>query len=70
MIEKIQYYWDKVQDLFDISGDFWMTLFTTMILLRVYMVLRGGPSLNMSEASVYSSAVLAFSYANRGGPKT
>lgn len=66
MLEKIQYYWDKVQDLFDISGDLWMGIFTAIILVRLVYVLKGGKPLSTSEAAVYASAVGAFAYSNKG----
>jgi hypothetical protein len=68
MLDKIQYYWDKVQDLFDVSGDMWMGLFTAFILVRIIAVLtRHAPPLTSAEAATYSSAVAAFAYSNKGG---
>lgn len=69
MIDKIQALWDKVQDLFDISGDCWMGLFTLVILMRLLLVLKGYHSMTTAEAGTYGSAVLAFAYSNHGGPR-
>jgi sugar/nucleoside kinase (ribokinase family) len=66
IFEKIQLYWDKIQDLFDISGDLWMGLFTTAILARLLLVLKGYAPMTTAEAGTYGSAVLAFAYSNRG----
>jgi hypothetical protein len=69
MIDKIQSAWDKIQDLFDLSGDLWMGLFTAAILVRLLLVLKGYAPMTTAEAGTYGSAVLAFAYSNTGRPK-
>ena len=69
MLDKIQATWNKIQDLLDISGDLWMSLFTAAILVRLLLVLRGHAPMTTAEAGTYGSAVLAFAYSNRG-PRT
>lgn len=66
MLDKIKFYWDYLQSLLDLDGDIWMGLFTAIILVRLIYVLKGGHPLNASEAAVYSSAVGAFAYSNKG----
>lgn len=70
MIERIQQVWDRIQDLFDISGDIYMGLFTMLILVRIVYVLKGAQPLTASEAACYGSAVGAFAYSNTGRPKS
>lgn len=69
MLEKIQLYWDKIQALCDISGDCYMGLFTIAILVRIMLVLKGYSPMTSAEAGTYGSAVIAFAYSNRGGPR-
>ena len=57
--------WDQIQAFLDISGDVWMGLFTTIILVRLILVLKGYAPLTPSEAATYSSAVAAFAYSNK-----
>lgn len=66
MIDRIQAIWNKIQDLFDISGDLWMGLFTAVILARLVLVLKGYHSMTTAEAGTYGSAVMAFAYSNKG----
>lgn len=66
MLEKIKFYWDWLQSMFDIDGDVWMGIFTAIILVRLVYVLKGGKPLSTSEAAVYASAVGAFAYSNKG----
>ena len=67
--ESLIKWWNRIQDFLDVSGDVWMGLFTALILVRIICVLKGSQQLNSSEAAAYGSAVVAFAYSNRGGPK-
>lgn len=69
MLNKIKEQWDSIQSLLDIDGDVWMGLFTTIILLRIYLVLKGYAPLTKEEAGAYSVCVGAFAYSNKQGPK-
>jgi len=66
MLEKIKAKWDYIQFLLDIDGDVWMGAFTTVILVRIGLVLTGHNPVTNSEAACYASAVTAFAYSNRG----
>lgn len=56
--------WEWLQARLDISGDVIMLGFTGAI---VYKMLYG--TLTASDAAVYSSAVVAFAYSNKGEPR-
>lgn len=61
MKEQIKAYWDYLQSLLDIDGDVVMLGFTSAV---VYKLLYG--TLTANDAAVYSSAVVAFAYSNKG----
>lgn len=63
--QSVKEWWDYIQSLLDIDGDLWMGLFTLLILIRIYYVLKGYRPLDASEAVVYGTAVSAFAYSNR-----
>lgn len=65
MKDKIKYWWDWIQSLFDIDGDFWMSLWTGAMIWRIVAVLFGHPPVTLAEATAYSTAVSAFAYSNK-----
>jgi hypothetical protein len=69
MLDKIQYYWNKIQDLLDVSGDSIMFVMTSVFIARIAFAMFGYKPLNGSEAAMYASAIGAFSYSNKG-PKS
>lgn len=68
-MDKLQAYWNKVQDFLDISGDVWMGLFTAAIVARTVYAAFGHNPLTAAESAAYASAVTAFAYSNKG-PKS
>jgi len=59
---KFKQWWEYLQDLLDVRGDVVMLAFTTAIIMRLFH----GRALNPSEAAVYSAAIGAFAYSNKG----
>lgn len=66
MLEKIKFYWDWFQSMLDIDGDVWMGLLTAIYAYRIVAVLWGKPPVTVAEATLYSAAVGAFAYSNKG----
>ena len=60
--EKCRFWWNQIQDFLDVKGDMIMLGFTGAIVYRILY----GPPLNMSEASVYVSAIGSFAYSKVG----
>lgn len=67
--EQFKASWDYIQSLLDIDGDVWMGLLTAVYIYRILAVLWGQPAVTVAEATIYSAAVGAFAYSNKGGPK-
>jgi hypothetical protein len=63
-LDTLQSIVDRLTGLVDLSGGFWLALFTGSIIWRVIH----GPALGPSEAAVYASAVGAFAATNIGKP--
>lgn len=63
-MDNLQIIWDKIQKFLDIDGDVVMLGFTGAV---IYKMLYG--TLTPSDAAVYASAVSAFAYSNKNGPK-
>lgn len=67
---KIRQTWEYIQDLLDVSGDSIMAVMSTVFILRVAAsAWTKFPPITASEAAMYASAIGAFSYSNKGGPK-
>lgn len=66
MKEQIKAWWDYIQSLLDIDGDVWMGLLTAVYIYRILAVLWRQPPVTMAEATLYSAAVGAFAYSNKG----
>ncbi len=64
--DQLKDWWDYIQSLFDIDGDIWMGLLTIVYIYRILAVLWGQPPVTMAEATLYSAAVGAFAYSNKG----
>lgn len=64
--EQLKAWWEYVQDLIALNGDTWMAAFTAAIITRVLLAGFGHAALTVSEAAVYSSAIGAFAYSNKG----
>lgn len=69
MIDKLMIGWEKIQDFLDISGDCWMGALTATAIFRVIYAAFGHVAVTAPEAAIYASAVTAFAYSNKGGPK-
>lgn len=68
---KIQQLWEYVQGLLDVSGDSIMAVMSTVFIIRVAASMFSKyPPLTASEAAMYASAIGAFSYSNKGTPKS
>lgn len=66
IIGHIQFLWNNVQDLADISGDVWLGLFTAAIVFRVVYAAFGHAPMTGAEAAAYGSAIGSFAYSNKG----
>ena len=56
---------NRITDILDLSGGFWLAAFTGSVIYRILY----GPALGPSEAAVYSAAIGCFAYSNTNGPK-
>lgn len=66
MLEKIKDGWSYVQDLLDVRGDVIMLAMSCVFTARVALSAFGKPPLTVAEAALYSSAIAAFAYSNKG----
>lgn len=64
--EEFKARWDYVQSLLDVDGDIYMGLLTALFIYRILAVVWGQPPVTTAEAAIYSAAVGAFAYSNRG----
>jgi hypothetical protein len=62
---------DYIQNLIDLHGDTWLAIFTSVVIVRIILVVYHHPGLSTAEAMAYGSCVAAFAATNTfGGPKT
>lgn len=66
MYKRFVLYWSRLNDVLDLPGGTWMSLFTAGVVLRIFMVLDGKAPLTAAEAAAYGSAIGAYAYSNRG----
>jgi hypothetical protein len=66
----LQTLWNKIQDFLDISGDVWLGLMTATVVFRWVYAALGHIPMTAAESAAYASAVTAFAYSNRGGPRS
>lgn len=64
--DQLKAWWDYIQSLFDLDGDLWMGLLTAVYVYRILAVVWGQPPITLAEGGIYSVAVGAFAYSNRG----
>jgi hypothetical protein len=62
---RLKAWFDYIQFLLDIDGDCWLGAFTFIVLVRLYMVLKGYAPLTNAESCAYGSAVASFAYSNK-----
>jgi len=65
MLKKIKFYWEYLQDLLDVNGDVIMLCFSAVILYKIHYHV-----VTQWDAAVFASAIAAFAYSNKGGPKS
>lgn len=63
-MKTFKFYWEYVQGLLDVNGDVIMLMFSAAVVFKILKV-----GLNPSDAAAYASAITAFAYSNKGGPK-